>query len=113
MLFIVFPRLVVLAGNASTLRQGETCGYRGTPRLDPGAEQESLRVPDAAQGGSRPPPVGRAAGPMRSVVDPPPAAGSPRYHHWITSGVRTRRRGGGDERVAAPAVMAGVVAARV
>jgi hypothetical protein len=45
MLFIVFSRLlVVLAGNASSLQRDGTCGYRGTPRLDPGAEEEDLRV---------------------------------------------------------------------
>src|SRR4051812_32464836 len=58
MVFIVFSRLVVLAGNASSLRQGETCGYRGTPWLDPGGgegePQGFLTWPSEARGPRQP-----------------------------------------------------------
>jgi len=77
MLFIVFSRLVVLAGNASSLRQRESCGYRGTPWIDPGG-QESLMV--AGRGPGRVPadPGGprrrSAAGPWMIRRRPPDRA---------------------------------------
>jgi hypothetical protein len=102
MLFIVFSRLVVLAGNASSLRQRETCGYRVTPRLDPGAEKESLRV--SRRGPGR---VSAAAGgPRRLSVDisrrPPDRAatatgslrGAAAPSGGTTRSSRTGRRGG-------------------
>src|SRR3954470_2071274 len=74
MLFIVLSRLALFAGNASSLRQREGCGYRGTPGLDPGREKEKVRV-------SHPQPSGSCLG--ACAVDDPSRPGGPASHALV------------------------------